>query len=221
MRWRVCVCFLVGFCGSSAFSYSHEIAGSINYLSSAGNTESKGENESSTDTNDSRLDTVLMYGYFATPLVEPIFEIRYRTRTSSLASFEETEKGTDFGMGFLFNIPVGDADDEAKDTKDAKEGKRKKAKEPWFIPYGGIILAQTRIDESKGTAEKLQYQTSELVTKLAFGMRLVVYPHVALATSVRAFYQHSQATAGATKTEGGSSNKLTIEANLLSISILL
>lgn len=198
---------------AQAENYQHEINGSLKYLYTSGATQSDPENPRS-EVNGNGIDLIISYGYFFPNLVQPIMELRYRSNSLKIGNVTEAVSDMEFGLGVLFNVPI------PKDfnKKNKEDNKFRNAR---LIPFGGVMISKLGAEHNRNTEGGQSVSADEMVTQLIFGSRYMIYQNVALSSSIRSFYQSEKTTT----TEGDSSsskarNRLTIEARLLSLSLI-
>ncbi|MFW7380206.1 MAG: hypothetical protein ACOH5I_15440 [Oligoflexus sp.] len=200
---------------SFAAEFKHEFSGSFTYAHSSGATESEAEDSTgNTAVKGSGIDLTMTYGYFLQNLAQPTIEVRYRSDTHKIGDLSAAANTLEFGFGVLFNVPIGQRDKDA----DPSLGRFHNAK---YIPFGGVMLTKMGVEQSHQNNEKTSVTANEIVTKLVFGTRYLLYPNIALGSSIRTFYQSENTTHTVSDTEGGKAgNRLTVEARLISLSLL-
>jgi outer membrane protein W len=226
MIFKLMLFLLSWFCSTWTYGaeFYNELKSTVNYNSSTGQVDS-GDKKTKIDQNE--IIATLTYGYFASDNVEPFLELTYRTASDKVGDISTSDSLLDWGVGMLFNIPMGPGE-----TEDSQSKRKKRKRGPVndvatlansiWIPYVGIMLASqtsgTKSTSNLGDESDLSH--SDVVTKLIMGTRYMIYPNVGFNFALRLFYQNTASEAKAPNSQKGATQKLTIQADLVSLSLL-
>lgn len=160
---------------------------------------------------ETKLMTETTFGYLVSPTFEPIVEIDYTQSGITIGDFEKTTSTLKWSAGALFNMPIANGvTDVALAFTSAK-----------WIPYGGFLLSGQSLKETTAsTASPTSLGSSLLNSKLVFGTRYFLYPHIALNFWVRLSYTSSSSEVSSEAASGGAFNKLNAMVRLMSFSFL-
>jgi len=167
----------------------------------------------------------LAYGYLVNDNVEPFLEVGYKSQTDKVGDILKTESVIEYGLGMIFNLPIPDEEKAAKNPhdKESLEVATPKLSISRWIPYIGLLIVSRQtenVGKSSTGSDMPNLSHRAMVTKLLFGTRYMIFTNVGLNFSMKVNYRDSESEATAPSTEKGTSQVLTIETNLLSLTLL-
>ena len=197
---------------SKVLDYDYEFMTSVGVNFDTGSLNKTGEDAEKFNNQTVFVD--LMTGVLFGDHFEPIFEASYTQTTNIIGDYKETKNNLNWGLGALFNIPTGGKPDKSGADANAPAF----ANSDW-IPFGGFIFSGTSHDESGGNGTNTTIVESGLRTKLIFGSRYMLYPHIGLNFWIRMSYEQSASEVTEPDKTGGTVDKLSIQSNLLSFTM--
>ena len=192
--------------------YDYELMTSLGVNYDTGSLNKAGEDAENFNNQTVYFD--LMSGILFGDHFEPILEVSLSQTTNTIGDYSETKSNLIWGLGALFNIPTG-----SKPSKIKQDANTPAFANSTWIPFGGFVFSGTSHDESGGSATKTTIAESGLRTKLIFGSRYMLYPHIGLNFWLRLSYEQSASEVTEPDTTGGTVNKLSIQSNLLSFTM--
>ena len=203
----------------------YELLTSLSYDASTGKVSST-PTDSGTTLNETRLGARLGCGFILSDTAEPVMELNYQNKKRKVADFKSSETSIGYGLGVLFNMPMGIAKDRKSkkrdlDDQDGEPIAKSDFTNATWIPYLGFILNKKTDTESRGATNSTKVSDGDLITKLVIGTRWMVYERVSMNFSLRASYQKSTSTATDGAQVGGSVSKMEIEGRFLELSLFL
>ena len=193
--------------------YDYEFMGTASVVQDAGSIQRVGgEKEDFSETN---MEVRLLSGIILGNNFEPVFEIAYVNKAKTIGEYREIIGGLIWGLGVLFNVPLGEWPAKSRGlnaplwtTSD-------------WVPYGGFLIESISFNDEGGTKDKVTLAESEMRTKIIFGTRYLIYPHLALNLWLRLSYENINNEAKSSESHGGSLDRMAIDINLFSFSVLL
>lgn len=191
--------------------YRYELQASFDILNHSGSLQKSGDQAE--DFNENIYKLTFSGGMLLGDNFEPILEFSYKSAAKTIGDFENTSAHTSWGLGALFNIPTGDM------PKNSYRLNAPLLANSKWIPYGGFIIGSQSHTESGGIAAKTDISENGIRTKLIFGTRYMIFPHLAFNMWLRMSYEQSASEVSESGKTGGTLSKLAIDGKLLSFSI--
>ncbi len=207
-------------------NYIMEFNGHIDFDTSTGKAGSSPD-ATPTALNDTSIKASTGFGVLAGENLEPIIEVQYKQHQRKVAEFSEKKLYTEYGLGLIFNLPLGESNKKSKKADPAKPDESKDSVQgndfsrATWIPFLGFLLTVNNSKEEWGENDLGTYEGNEFVSKLCLGVRYMLFQNVGLSSSIRASYQNSTGTAETENRLGGTTSKLLIESRIISLSLFI
>lgn len=196
---------------NSQSRFTHEFYSNIYIREGSGQLTSDSNKKS---LKESQAQGTLGYGYFLTPILEPIVEAQFYTNLNKIGKFNLSSTDSVFGLGLLFNLLPEQPTGKSKNYKNSIAYN--------LIPYGGFIIGSRMSSNNlKDENSKTTSSNTTISTKLTFGIRYLLFNEVAINSWVRASYENANQTSSANAEEKGLVSKIVIELKLLSLSVII